>query len=96
MHEREFARRVRMGVFVRRRAVRRPARVPDARAAFQICVRKRIRAALFLAYADGVLIEYRHAHGVVAAVFQPFEPVVHAGPAIAPALHASDDSAHIR
>ncbi len=67
---------VRMGIFVRRRAVRGPARVADAdgsgdRLGFQQAREALVDFALFLADQQAVAIQHGHARAVVAAIFQP-------------------------
>ena len=67
---------VRMGIDVRRRAVRGPARVADAeisrdRFGFQKAGEAFVDFPLFLADEQFVAVQHGHARAVVAAIFQP-------------------------
>ena len=67
---------LRMGIFVRRRAVRGPARVADAEVArdrfgFQQAREALADLALFLAHEQVAAAHQSHARAVVAAIFQP-------------------------
>ena len=90
---------VRVRVGIRRPAVRRPARVADARRAVghgvgcQV-VAQHLQLAGALAHVEGAaLVDDRDAGGVVAAVFEPGEPREEDGLAV-PRAHVSDDSTH--
>ena len=79
VHHGDFVRGVRMGVALRRPAVRRPAGVADAdRAAERLLaepVLQRLELALGAAAAERTVVQCGDAGGVVAAVFEALERI---------------------
>src|SRR5688500_11349507 len=98
MDDRETTRAVavRMRVAIARLAMRRPARVCDARRAFQQRRKLPLQLTHFafgLVYAELVVARAGDARRVIAAVFESMQPFHQDGPRVALA-DVTDDSAH--
>ena len=80
------------------RAMRRPAGVADARLALHRLCRHQLAQAVDLAFgppaADGAIVQHRDAGGVVAAIFEPLQPVDQR-PCDRAAGENADDAAHL-
>ena len=90
---------MRMGVHIRRRAVRGPSGMTDADAAAQVCAVMRLFAEVAdhtarFDHMDGPILLHRDAGGVIAAIFERFQPFQQNRRSFLPA-DIANDSTHI-